>query len=42
MLNFVKSLKNGQIQRNVEKYFVSRKMKNEKFKVNQEKNCKFF
>ena len=30
MINFVKSLKNGQIWRNVEKYFVSRKMKNEK------------
>ena len=30
MVNFVKSLKNGQICRNVEKYFVSREMKNEK------------
>ena len=30
MINLVKSLKNGQIQRNVEKYFVSRKVKNEK------------
>ena len=30
MVNFVKSLKNGQIWRNVEKYFLTHKMKNEK------------
>ena len=30
MVNFVKSLKNGQIWRNVDKYFLTRKTKNEK------------
>ena len=41
MINLVKSLKNGQIQRNVEKYFVSRKVKNEKKLLKSVKNGKF-
>ena len=30
MINFVKSLKNGQIRRNLKIYFLPRQMKNEK------------